>query len=70
MRTLPAGNASSFKALLFGLVVALSVGLAACETPAVTQTEVADLADLGQLVDSFNEVDSDNPRLILLLSPT
>lgn len=52
------------------LVLILLIGIAACDSPAATQLDAVDLADVDQLADAFNQVDSDSPRLILLLSPT
>lgn len=52
------------------LLLVLLIGIAACSSPAVTQDDVVDLAGVDELAGAFNQVNSDSPRLILLLSPT
>ena len=52
------------------LVLGLLIVTAACGGPAVSESEVVDLAGIDQLADSFNQADSESPRLLLLLSPT
>jgi len=56
--------------MALAVLFAWSVGLAACSAPVASTSEVVDLASVNQLAEAFNDVGSDTPKLILLLSPT
>lgn len=70
MREGPWSRLWQFRFLTLVVLLAWSVGLAACSAPVASTTEVVDLASVSQLAGAFNDVGSDTPKLILLLSPT
>ena len=67
---MPQWTLRKVRALALAILLIWSVGLAACSSPVASTSEVADLAGVNQLAEAFNDVGSDTPKLILLLSPT
>jgi hypothetical protein len=62
------------RALLLTPLAALTLAAAGCggnlnKTSAVTQPKLTDLHNIGQLQTAFNRA-SDEPRLVVLVSPT